>query len=320
MRNTQNTKEWLVKELSELTKVSVRTLHHYDKIGLLKPSLRLSNGYRLYSEADLLKLQQIIALKFLGFELSHIKNLMQGIIDAMDHFGAQKRLLDEKTKALQEASQVLDAILQKRDSSKSIPWETVIYLIEVYRMTKELDKSWAAEIFTPQEFKEYASLEADLSTNYTQDQRIAFTEKWRELVADINANLDKEPTNDIGYALAKRCMDMINPMYGRERTELRKAIWEKGFKGGGMPTEYGMSPESVKWLDQAMDHYYHQRIYGILGQVTSNSPSATVVQLWNDIMEEMCGTSQTLKDEIYNAAELDHNISPVAKNWLKTIR
>ncbi len=61
--------QWYAKELSNLTQVSVRTLHHYDQIGLLKPSLRQSNNYRLYSEKDLLKLQQIIALKFFGFEL-----------------------------------------------------------------------------------------------------------------------------------------------------------------------------------------------------------------------------------------------------------
>lgn len=68
-------KQWYIKQLSEMTKVSVRTLHHYDNIGLLKPSARLKNGYRLYTEADLLKLQQIIALKFFGFKLSQIKHL-----------------------------------------------------------------------------------------------------------------------------------------------------------------------------------------------------------------------------------------------------
>ena len=47
--------QWYVKELSKLTKVSVRTLHHYDKIGLLTPSIRLENNYRVYSETDLLK-------------------------------------------------------------------------------------------------------------------------------------------------------------------------------------------------------------------------------------------------------------------------
>lgn len=53
--------QWFVKDLSKLiTGISVQTLHHCDRIGLLMPSL-LSNGYRVYSEKDFLKLQQVIA-------------------------------------------------------------------------------------------------------------------------------------------------------------------------------------------------------------------------------------------------------------------
>ena len=63
-------KTWYAKQLSDLANVSIRTLHYYDKIDLLKPSIRRPNGYRLYSETDLAKLQQIVALKFFGFELS----------------------------------------------------------------------------------------------------------------------------------------------------------------------------------------------------------------------------------------------------------
>lgn len=44
--------QWRIKEVSDLTNISVRMLHHYDKIGLLKPSVRASNGYRWYSETD----------------------------------------------------------------------------------------------------------------------------------------------------------------------------------------------------------------------------------------------------------------------------
>lgn len=78
-------KQWYAKEFSRLTHVSVRILHHYDKIGLLKPSLRLSNRYRLYSEQDLSKLQQIIALKFFGFELAQSNDyllIMQTLLKA----------------------------------------------------------------------------------------------------------------------------------------------------------------------------------------------------------------------------------------------
>ena len=52
--------QWKIKQMSDLTGVSVRTLHHYDKIGLLSPSMRTSNGYRIYSKENLAKLQQII--------------------------------------------------------------------------------------------------------------------------------------------------------------------------------------------------------------------------------------------------------------------
>lgn len=88
--------EWYVKDLSKITWVSVQTLHHYDRIDLLKPSVCLSNGYRIYSEKDLLRLQQIIALKFFGFELSQIKALLAGSAGAIEHFSVQAKLLEQK--------------------------------------------------------------------------------------------------------------------------------------------------------------------------------------------------------------------------------
>jgi DNA-binding transcriptional MerR regulator len=67
--------EWRIKEISDLTKTSIRMLRHYDKMGLLKPSYRSSNGYRCYNEQDLAKLQQIIALNYFGFKLSTMSML-----------------------------------------------------------------------------------------------------------------------------------------------------------------------------------------------------------------------------------------------------
>ena len=56
--------------------VSVRTLHHYDQIGLLRPSGRTSAGYRLYSEADLQRLRDALAYRELGFSLEHVAELL----------------------------------------------------------------------------------------------------------------------------------------------------------------------------------------------------------------------------------------------------
>lgn len=112
--------QWYVKDLSKLTGVSVQTLHHYDRIQLLKPSLRLANGYRVYSEKDLLKSQQIIALKFFGFELVQIKKLLLQESDALEHFNSQASVLEKNGKALLESAKTLRSILESINDNKSI--------------------------------------------------------------------------------------------------------------------------------------------------------------------------------------------------------
>src|SRR5262245_60095624 len=65
-----------VKAVSKIAGVSVRTLHHYDEIGLLKPSSHSAAGYRLYVEKDLERLQQVLFFKELGFDLKEIKRIL----------------------------------------------------------------------------------------------------------------------------------------------------------------------------------------------------------------------------------------------------
>ena len=67
---------YLIKKVSELSGVSVRTLHHYDEIGLLSPPKK-ENGYRYYSEEDISFLQMILFYKYLGFPLKKIKELLK---------------------------------------------------------------------------------------------------------------------------------------------------------------------------------------------------------------------------------------------------
>src|SRR5512145_2264663 len=65
-----------VRQLADLAGITPRTLHHYDAIGLLKPSLVGANGYRYYGEEALLRLQQILLYRELGLDLGAIKRLM----------------------------------------------------------------------------------------------------------------------------------------------------------------------------------------------------------------------------------------------------
>jgi len=76
-----NTGEWTVGELARLARVSVRTLHHYDEIGLLTPTARSDAGYRLYSRADLDRLHAILLHRALGFALDRIPGMLAAPID-----------------------------------------------------------------------------------------------------------------------------------------------------------------------------------------------------------------------------------------------
>jgi DNA-binding transcriptional MerR regulator len=63
-------------EFAELAGVTVKALHHYDRLGLLKPT-RTDAGYRMYADADLQRLEQILALKFLGFSLKQVRAILE---------------------------------------------------------------------------------------------------------------------------------------------------------------------------------------------------------------------------------------------------
>ncbi len=103
---------WTVGEAAELSKVSVRTLHHYDEIGLLAPSARSEAGYRLYENADLERLHQILLFRELGFSLDDIRRIMlDPTFDRAEALRAQRTLLAEKAERTKAMLAAIDAAL-----------------------------------------------------------------------------------------------------------------------------------------------------------------------------------------------------------------
>lgn len=101
------------KELAELTGVSVRTLHHYDTIGLLVPQKDDWNGYRIYSEKDVDKLQQILFFKELDFPLKKIKQILDDPhFDKEAALALQRHLLLEKKGRIEAMLATLDQTIK----------------------------------------------------------------------------------------------------------------------------------------------------------------------------------------------------------------
>lgn len=102
-----------VKEVSQLTGVSVRTLHHYDDIGLLTPYCTTEAGYRLYSDDNLATLQQILFFRELGFSLKKIKELLTSPqFSRQEAFEMQRKMLLEKRKQLDSMINTIEKTIQ----------------------------------------------------------------------------------------------------------------------------------------------------------------------------------------------------------------
>jgi len=110
-----------VKEVSELAGVSVRTLHHYDEIGLLKPSEIGDNGYRLYSEQDLERLQQVLFFREMELPLQEVRRILDDpAYDRQRMLRIHKELLLKKKHRLEQIIQSVEMTIQSIEGGYSM--------------------------------------------------------------------------------------------------------------------------------------------------------------------------------------------------------
>src|SRR5699024_12514599 len=102
-----------VKEVADLVGISVRTLHHYDDIGLLNPKEITDAGYRVYSDENLETLQQILFFKELDFPLKKIKEIIDNpAFDRQEALKRQHKMLLEKKRQLQKMIETIEKTIQ----------------------------------------------------------------------------------------------------------------------------------------------------------------------------------------------------------------
>ena len=104
---------WTVGQVADLFGVTVRTLHHYDEIGLLVPSERSRAGYRLYTDEDLTRLQQVVVYRRLELPLDEIATLLDGGEDAADHLRRQRDAVMHRLDELTELVAAIDRALER---------------------------------------------------------------------------------------------------------------------------------------------------------------------------------------------------------------
>lgn len=112
---------------AKLANVSERTIRYYDKIGLLKPSFVMENGYRQYSDLDLLKLQKILSLKHLGFSIEEIFPMVMDNTNLKESFELQIDLIEDKISHLQS----LKDALKRASQTPNLSWNMILSLVQL---------------------------------------------------------------------------------------------------------------------------------------------------------------------------------------------
>ncbi len=243
-----------VGELSRITNVSIRTLYYYDEIGLLKPSRISEAGYRYYTKDDLVKLQQIIVLKKLGFKLCQIKEMTQVTADKaekaqrwMEIFDMEIEKIREEKRRLELLERSLHVIRHSLELTGDVSSDEILAIIQSIQLNDA--DSFLSRHFTEEEQEILLRQLPDLTA---RDEK---TEKWIKLLKKIRQTKSEPIDSPVSQRLAEEIMRFIREHLQMEDSLIDK-YWEKIKPEDGQPEKViGLDKETMEYIEQILDWY-----------------------------------------------------------------
>lgn len=119
----------------------MRTIHYYDREGILQPSSHSDAGYRLYNDEDFGRLQKVLTLKFLGFSLDEIKGIIKSETadsNLKTSLDMQEKIIEQKIKHLELVKKAVSEAKQLADTNDKINWNRFINIIKIINMERTL--------------------------------------------------------------------------------------------------------------------------------------------------------------------------------------
>ncbi|MEM6630168.1 MAG: MerR family transcriptional regulator [Bacteroidota bacterium] len=256
-------KQYGVKELSQLSGITVRTLHHYDKIGLLKPQNRTEAGYRYYGEMEFLRLQQILFYRELDFSLKEIQEILDD--PAFDLLEA----LESHRSALRMRQKRISTLLHTID-------HTIIHVKQRTMMTnpEELYKGLPKEMGTT--YRDAAIEEYGDEVEHAEQELLKLGKEgfeqlkrdFDQVTRDLFALRNEAPDSEAVQTLIATHYKLIRAFWGTSNAENSQA---EAYAGLGKLYEADerftkvdgeAQPEFSSFLSQAMKHFTETQLGG----------------------------------------------------------
>jgi len=194
-------------EFAKLAGVTVRALHHYDRLHLLSPAHRSERGYRLYSQDDLGRLERILALRYLGLSLHEIAMLLNtpvghGAESLTLTLARQRAALGERRNGLDRVLRAIELAQQRAQDPAEPEWLLYQTILKEIQMQEATD--WTEKYYSPKAIEALRERRASM----TPEQYVDVGTRWRALMADVQSAVDREvpPDSAEGRALVARWM------------------------------------------------------------------------------------------------------------------
>ncbi len=202
---------WQTREFARRARVTARALHYYDRIDLLKPRRFDRNGFRLYGEREFARLQQITTLKYIGFSLKQIKEILEGReFDLSETLQLQRSLIEAQRYRLNLALEAISRAEKVFQKNGATDWESFQKIIEVMNMQENTE-------WTKQYYSEAAQAKIEERKSlWSPELQERVTRDWNELTCDIEAAIadGAKPSDNRARALAVRWRGLVEEFIG----------------------------------------------------------------------------------------------------------
>lgn len=236
-----------VGELAKRTGLTIRTLHHYDEIGLLKPSLHSDSGHRLYTADDLARLQQIVSLRQLGFSLEQIRDCLDRPgFSPLEVIALHIARLREQIELQRGLCARLEGLAHHFREAGGVSADDFIRTIEVINMIENYYTPEQMETFRKRN-EEAAAAGVDIAKKGQED--------WAQLFAELTEEMNKgtDPADPKVQALEKRRQSLVNAFTGGDPAieQNLKRLWTE--QGDKLSAQFGYDPKLMEYLAKVVE-------------------------------------------------------------------
>jgi DNA-binding transcriptional MerR regulator len=240
-KETLMKRTYRIAEFARLAGVTVRTLQYYDRIGLLKPSGSTEAGYRLYHPADLMQLQQILTLKWMGFTLREIKTMLASAsYDVRQALALQKAAVEAQIARLQDAYKALTRVIEaaERQDADELDVEMVVAIIR--GVIAGQGAEWMRRYYDDGAWTAIQTRRLTVSPGQLQEVQQA----WQALFEAFEARRHEPPDSPEVQQLAARMRTLIEAFTGGDLdVEAGLARFVADAETGRLPPDYdGYTP------------------------------------------------------------------------------